>query len=370
MLATLERIFKRILSRILRVVVGSTPISIAPGSQFRRILVVRQHNQLGDMLCAVPMLRALRSAFPSAYIALMASPLNYDVMRNNKYVDDVMKYDKSEFLGRGLNGLGNLRKFISVLRLGKFELAVVPSTVSTSFTSGLLARLSGARTRIGAASLNGAENPSSFFFNVPIELDWRATPHRHQTLRNLDILQPLGCSTGDVSVEVTLTDDERKQANQLRQKKIEEKKLIICYHPGAGKIPNRWNASRFAQAANTLAREFSATTFITAGPMDDEPVRQMIPLLTVPHRLITRKTIREVAVVLSTVDLVITNDTGIMHAAAAVGAPTLSLFGSTEPEQWAPQGKLHRSIQGVQGDVNAISVEQVLHLAREMLVHG
>ena len=80
--------------------------------------------------------------------------------------------------------------------------------------------------------------------------------------------------------------------------------------------------------------------------MDDDAVSQMIELLTVPYGLIKGKSIREVAAILSTVDLLIANDTGIMHVAGAVGIPILSLFGPTDPKQWAPIGKTNRWLRG------------------------
>ena len=106
----------------------------------------------------------------------MASPVNIEVMEHNRYVSEVINYDKANFLGRGWIKLGTTWTFIRKLRAGKYDVAIVPSTVSTSFTSDLLTFLSGARTRIGAGSIDGRENPSGFFFNVPIDLDWREEP--------------------------------------------------------------------------------------------------------------------------------------------------------------------------------------------------
>ncbi len=360
MLRSLERPFKKFLSTLLRLVIGSAPMSLSSHSSFHRILIVRQHNQLGDMLCIVPTLRALRERFPNSFIALVASPINFEVMRHCRYLDEVLMFDKTR-------GLLSSIAFIRDLRKRNFDLAIVPSTVSMSFTSHLFAFLSNAHTRIGAAGIDGKENPSAFFFNVPVVLDWRATPHRHQTLRNLDMLKPLAIFSDDLHLEITFDREEAAMMERLKREKAERKKLVIGYHAGAGKTPNRWEASRFARVANTLAQEFDAATLITAGPMDDEPVYDMTKWLTVPYNLIKGKPIREVAVILSTVDLMITNDTGIMHVAGAVGVPVLSLFGPTDPEQWAPVGTKNRWLKGEKEDINTISVEEVLRTSREML---
>jgi ADP-heptose:LPS heptosyltransferase len=319
------------------------------------------------MLCAVPLLRALREKFPSAYIALMASPVNYDVMLHLRYIDKVIKFDKREFLGRGIKGIGALVQFIRLLRGDHFELAIVPSTVSLSFTSDLLARLSGARVRIGVKRLNGRASMSAFCFNVPVELDWTSTPNRHQVLRNLDVAQPLMLPTPPLHVEITFDNDEVDKVHALKRKKIASGSRVVVYHPGAGKVANRWSARFFAQVADELSQRLGATTLVSEGPMDEVPVSEMLRHLTTPFEVVRGKGIREMAVILAASDLVITNDTGIMHVAAGVGVPVLSLFGPTEPEQWAPLGSQNRFLRGRGGDINAISVEEVLQCAAEML---
>ncbi len=97
-------------------------------------------------------------------------------------------YDKTRYLMQGRLHLLEFGRFVKELRARRFDLAVVPGTVSTSFTSDLLAYLSGAPVRVGVRSLEGRENAAAFLFNVPKDLDWRGDPRRHQTLRNADIM--------------------------------------------------------------------------------------------------------------------------------------------------------------------------------------
>lgn len=367
MLRSLERSFKRLVAGTLRFVVGSRPVPRLSDCHFSRILVIRQHNQLGDMLCVVPLLRALRQKYSQAHIALMTSPVNHEVMVNNRHINSIINYDKRQFLGRGLKGWIHLLSYLRRLRGERFDLAIVPSTVSTSFTSDFFAYVSGARVRIGAASLNGVINPSAFLFTNPIDLDWRSKPDRHQTIRNLDMAKDLCLPDVALSLEISFDQDEINRTNLLESKQLGGSSFLIVYHPGAGKVPNRWDASRFAEVANILSKEFPVDALITSGPMDDEPVALMTERLSIPYRIVKNKPIREVAGILATADLVITNDTGIMHVAAAAGASVLSLFGPTEPEQWAPLGDKHRFIRGGGGDINAIRVADVLQTAREML---
>ncbi|MFN0158741.1 MAG: glycosyltransferase family 9 protein, partial [Bacteroidota bacterium] len=360
LLRVLERSFKHFLSRLLKFVFRSAPPADFSFSTFKRVLVIRQHNQLGDMLCVVPLLRSLRQKLPDAHVTLMASPVNHDVMRNNRFVDRVINFDKSL-------GVVGMMRLIGELRREKFQLAVVPSTVSTSFTSDMLGFLSGAQFRIGAGSIDGNEAPPGFFFNLPVDLDWRSTPHRHQSQRNWDVCAQYLEESNDLTSEMTLTDDEKGKGRTFVEAVRGQHEAVIAFHPGAGKVPNRWPADRFAMLAEILSAEFHAAVLITSGPMDDEPIRGMVSQLNIKHTLVANKPIREVAAILASTDLVISNDTGIMHVGAAVGTPVLSLFGPTDAEQWAPKGERNRYIQGENGAIDSITVQQVLVAAREML---
>ncbi len=367
MFRRLERYLKHLMLSLLKGLVSSQQPPDLASRPFKRILVVRQHDQLGDMLCVVPLLRGLRKRYPDAYITLMTSPVNHDVMLNNPYVDRIIRYDKKEFLGRFRVKGGKFISFVKNLRREKFEMAIVPSTVSTSATSDLVAYLSGAVYRIGAGEINGVGNPSGIFFNFPVNLRWDESGHRHQTLRNLDIAHGLWLNVTDLSSKIRLKEDESTGAKAFLTEKHLTPGAFVSFHPGAGKPSNRWEAERFAEVATRLYAEFGIAIAVTRGSMDDEPVATMQSRLSIPYQLIENKSIRQVAAILSLARLVVSNDTGIMHVAAAVGTPVLSLFGPTDPEQWAPIGTKHRYIVGKDGNMGSISVEEVVELAKEML---
>jgi ADP-heptose:LPS heptosyltransferase len=365
-LKILERTLKHLLSLALRALLPRGVVPIPERAQVHRVLVIRQHNQLGDMLCAVPLLRALRTAYPAATITLVASPVNADVMRGGRYIDSLVVYDKTSFVGGGRIHPLRLFTFIGGLRREKFDIALVPMTVSVSFTSCLLAFLSGARIRIGAGRIDGKENPSAAFLTRPIDLDWRNDPHRHQTLRNLDTARELALPEVDLGSEITLTREESEKGSKWVARELTGWPSAVGFHPGAGKIPNRWPPDRFAHVANEVSSRLHARVFVTKGPMDEEPVAEMMGRLLKPPVVVANKPIREVAAILARMDLVISNDTGIMHVAAAVGVPVLSLFGPTEPRQWAPPGAGHMFLWAGR-DIREITTEEVLTCALELL---
>jgi lipopolysaccharide heptosyltransferase II len=368
LLRHLERAIRSAGAGALRFLVSPGSAPITRDAEFDRILVIRQHNQLGDMLCVVPMLRALRRKYPRAHIALLASPVNFDVMVNNEFLNETILFDKSQFVSRRTLRLLKLISFVRDLRSRRFDLAVVPATVSISATSNLLAYLSGAQIRIGPRSIDGHKNRTALFFNVQLILDWSDTPERHQTERNLEYLSPLKIEgEKELSSAITLNQQEKVDGKSFILAQLNDKTSIIVFHPGAGKIPNRWPAQNFALVANILSMEFDAFVMITAGAFDGDPVQDMVSTLSVPYQVIRNKPIRLVASILSEADLLVTNDTGIMHVGGAVGAPVLSLFGPTEPYQWAPIGPAHRFVQSKEKNIDSIPVDEVLRHAREML---
>jgi heptosyltransferase-2 len=253
------------------------------------------------------------------------------------------------------------------LKARGFDAAIVPGTVSTSFTSDLLAYLSGAPVRMGVRSLEGKENPSGFLFNVGRDLDWQHDPHRHQTLRNADIMGGLIPAPEDLQCALNLTTEELERGKEWFRTNGAPDGIRIALHPGAGKPPNRWPASRFAEAANVLTREYGASVYITEGPMDKAEVEAVQSTLNEQAQVIKNTPIRDVASILSCVDLVLSNDTGVMHVAAAAGVPVVSLFGPTDPLQWAPVGPGNRWIKSRGEQISDIGLEEVLKACRELL---
>lgn len=358
-----EKWFKRALFGFFRLFVHVRPVTTVTRDSVRNILVVRQHNQLGDMLCAVPLLRALRATYPSAHIALLARPLNSEILRGAPYLDEIIVYDKLKFLRNPLQ----VWRFGRALKQRNFDLALTPSTVSMSVTSDVLTFFSGARRRIGPGSINGKKNHTSYFYNVKAELDWRQDPTRHQTERNIDVASILVLEPVPLELEIGLSDEEVQRGAEQIARKQAEPGLVVGFHPGAAKIPNRWDALHFAEIANRCAEIFGAFIVITAGPNDDDPLHEMT--LNMPNACLVMQNepIRQVAAVIRNCDVYVTNDTGMMHVSAGVGTPTLSLFGPTDPLQWAPPGRDHRFILGAMNDVNTISTEKVWHVLIGML---
>jgi len=293
--------------------------------------------------------------------------VNHAVMKHHRLLDDVINYDKGEFLRNGRIRFGALRDFRRTLRVHAFDLAIVPATVSMSLTSDILAYFSGARWRIGPGSLEGKGNPGAFLYTHPVDLSWADTPDRHQTLRNIDVCRGLSVNTSNLELEMTLLPEEMERGAREVAAIRAGVHTLVAFHAGAGKVPNRWPPESFAGLIRELYCRRGARIVIVKGPMDNEPVEHLTSMLGVPYYLIENRSIREIASILSLANLLISNDTGIMHVGAAAGSPVLSLFGPTSPNLWAPPGAKHRYIGSPTGVISDIPVSTVLEAALQML---
>ncbi len=145
-------------------------------------------------------------------------------------------------------------KFFRRLRNQKFDIAIVPVTVSISFTSCLIARFSGAKFIIGPESLDSKQNKYSYMFDYKIEVG-KINHQRHISDKILDIVRPFGIDTDDLSEHILVKEEEKKFAEEFFKN---VSKIKVGIHIGAGKVPNRWNIKNFAEVINFLFSEYDA----------------------------------------------------------------------------------------------------------------
>jgi len=322
-------------------------------SSIKNILVVRQHDYLGDFLLATPVFRALRHTFPTAHIGALVRSYTEEVARYNEYLDEVIV-----FLEHGrLWSPVKIWRFIRQLRRG-WDLAIVLNTVSHSLTSDLLARLSGARYILGSEHRVFPGCQRNFFYNLVAAY---LPGERHQTDRNLDIVRHLGATTADKKEVLTLRpQDTRFAVSLLRRNNITGDDRIIAIHIGAGKAVNRWPTEKFAGLANLLFREFQVRILVAWGPNERELGQDFLPRLSFQPVVLQGLSLRQLSAVLSLVDGFVCNDTGVMHLAAAAGAPLVAIFGPTDPKQWKPLGDRFVALRSKDERCASVSVQQVL----------
>ncbi|HKI78713.1 MAG TPA: glycosyltransferase family 9 protein [Ignavibacteriaceae bacterium] len=300
----------------------------------QKIIIIRQHNQLGDLLAGVSLFRAIKETYPESNVTLVVSPTNYPGLVKNKFIDRIFVFDKKKLI--------NPEYFSSFSRLLKeeYDLAIVPVVVSISFTSNLIARLSNSKTRIGPRNLNGKVNESAYFFDKLVSLDWRKYPDSNVSERSLDIVRPFGITTSDFKSEIYFDEEDTGIAKSfLSSIGYNESHKLIGLHVGAGKCQNMWSLYKYVELIERLNDNFPAKFYLTGSKLDEEAISFIESKIKFKIGQFINQKIPEVAALIEMSDLFISNDTGIMHVAGTTSTPQVSIFGPTNPFNWAPIGE-------------------------------
>lgn len=329
--------------------------------QLKKILIIRQHNQLGDLLAGVSLFRALKEKYPDSYLTLLTSIENYHGALKNKFIDELYVFNKLEMY----NPI-KLFLFIKFLRQ-KFDAVIVPVTVSISFTSNLIARLSNSNIRIGPKSLDGKPNESAFLFDRRVDIDWRKYPDSNVAEHILEIVRPFGIETKDFRSVISFDESDLNSVNEyLSQINYNQDSKLIGLHVGAGKPPNRWSLQKYVELISKLNQNYNCIFYLTGTNFDKEELEFVINHSSVKLNQFINHTITEIAALISLSDLFISNDTGIMHVAGTTDTPLISLFGPTNPFNWAPIGKNKIFIR--KSDlIDDIQVEDVFNICTILL---
>lgn len=334
-----------------------------PHNQIKNILIVIRH-MMGDMLCASPMMRAVREFYPEAKIVLVTkSSTNYQQLfyQESSYVNEVLKYEK---------GFENFINLIKILQDMNIDLAVVPSTVVFSNTNHLIAYYSKAKYRVGVKSFDYIDNPSGFLLNIASDFNW-SVKKIHQIDRNLEIIKQIGIIPKNKLLTLSLRKNDLDDADSfIKENFPDSARKIVGFHPGAGKPENIWNIEKFAELAYLIHKNYNAYLFISEGPQDKNYVRNMKTILLNQYAadcVIGKNSLIKDLSIISKCSLFISNDTGIMHLVSALKVPLIALFGPSNAAEWGPLGENKFAIQSSKNTLDDITVEVVYKLAEKIL---
>ncbi|MDD5692595.1 MAG: lipopolysaccharide heptosyltransferase II [Candidatus Omnitrophica bacterium] len=340
--------------------------------QYSRILIVRT-DRIGDVLLSTPVIKALRQKFPQAYISMMVSPYARDIVEGNPYLDEVIVYDKD---GKHKSFFRSL-KFSSRLRKKKFDLAIILHPANRAH---LLTFLAGIPERLGYNRKLG------FLLTRRIE-HTKQKGQKHEAEYNLELLSELGITGNPLELFMPVRDDSEKWAQELFVNEgIRDGDKVLAINPGASCPSKVWPAERFAEAAEKLAERYNFKILILGGPKDmrlADKVEQGIKGKAI--NLSGKTSVSQMASLLKRSRLFISNDSGPVHIASALGTPVISIFGRAQaglsPRRWGPLGKrdkyLHKEIGCIQclahncvkefACLKAIGVSDVLAAAESIL---
>jgi heptosyltransferase-2 len=283
-------------------------------------------DEIGDVVLTSPLLRELRRNLPNADLTLVVRREIVPLVERCPYVNRVIGMPSS---GRG--GRGELRRMVSAWKLSKerlwdlhLDLALLPRWDMDVAGARLLAKLSGARWRVGFADPPPAPErlppspTSSETFLTKIVVGEQGM---HEAQRPLELLKSIGGRVEDERLEIWTDDADEMEAEKLLQ---DARRPLVGMGIAALADIKRWPVERFAAVARHLVEKYGAGIVLIGGPMDRELSKRMRDKLDFPVvDLVGRTTLRQTAAAIRRCAMYVGNDTGPLHMAAALGVPVV-----------------------------------------------
>lgn len=325
----------------------------------RNILVI-DFGQLGDVVLSLPALRAIRRRFPNAKITVAVGKPANEVVALSGYANDILEVDRVGLRdGNKLVSILRIAKFVKQVRQAKFDFVIDLHSLSET---NLLGYLSGAPHRLYSRRPGRSLDYLANFKPRPPAED----KSKHAVDRYLDVVQPLGIKDSPrvPVLKSSPTSDSAVDA-LLKKEKAQSGELLVGLVPGAGNITRRWPLEHYAQLADHLIRNDRVRIIVFAGPEEREMVAQMRLLFPPKTIFFDRLTIPQLVSAQARLTLLISNDTGPAHLAAAAGAPVVVIMDRPTPHSFTPLGDQHRLIYGP--EITKTTVDQVYQAAHELI---
>jgi len=279
------------------------------------ILVVRL-SALGDVVHAIPAAAALRRAFPGARIDWLVEA------RHRAIVDLVTVVDRVVVVRQ--SSVGGWTRVLRELRATRYDVALDFQGLTKS---AVLARGSGASRVAGFSLRDLREKTARPFYTSAADAEGG-----HAILKNLRLLRAVGVA--DSRIEFPLSDVDSPALAAVRTSIGDARFAVI--NPGAAWPNKRWRAERYGALATAIRERSGLTSIVLWGPGEEDLARAVAAAASGAAELAPPTCVRDIVAISRAADLFIAGDTGPLHIAMAVGTPTVSLFGPTNPARNGP----------------------------------
>lgn len=350
-----ELFFKKILLYAIGLTRSGRKISPRelPVNRFKRILIVKQHDQLGDLLITTPTIRALRNRFPNSYIAVVVREYTAPLMWDNPNVDEIIVfYEKLKKWN-----LEMFRLFLKQLRQdGGFDCAIVLNTVSRSLSSDIIALVSKAKYIIGPDHLQLVPDFPEKIYNV---LTPRSPKDQLNIEHNLDIVRAFGVQDNGLEYDLNLDEDDIKEANKIHYA-LHLSGMTIGVHFGTLDVKKQFPLQKLAKVIDWIKNNTDFEVVLIVGPNEKKMGDELLRMVRTKVQYATLLPLRVAAAFIQRLDLFICNDTGTLHIASALKIPTVSFHSIYDPAIWKPPHARHIALRAEDTKITSITVEQVI----------
>jgi lipopolysaccharide heptosyltransferase I len=288
---------------------------------YKNILIVKP-SSLGDVVHTLPLLKDLRMGFPDAHIAWLIKRQYAGILEGNPYLNEIIPWE--------WDGFGLIKK----LKESRFDLVI---DVQGLFRSGFATFLSGAHERIG---FKNARELSPLFYTKRVPVP---TMDIHAVDRYRLITDYLGIKQYPPDFTIIIDEQEKGYVERLLfESGVKDGDILVMVNPSGRWQSKRWGTEKFASLCDVLSSEYGVKTVIIGGPEDISVAYEVKTLMkTAPIITAGSTTIKGLVALLSKAKVLVTNDSGPMHIAAALNVPVVAIFGPTDPGRTGPYGKGH-----------------------------
>jgi ADP-heptose:LPS heptosyltransferase len=299
-----------------------------------RIAVFRA-LQLGDMLCAVPALRALRAHAPQARITLVGLPWAQSfVERFQAYVDDLLPFPGYPGYPEQEGTIPGFLDFLNAARAKRFDLAI--QLHGSGELTNRIVKLLEARTTVGFVSERPGASRAARNRDADPDIAVPWPEDANEIHRYTRLMEAIGVAAQGDHLELPLdwTDWELYQEVVSRHRLPEGH--FVCIHPGARLLSRRWPLERFAAVGNVLARD-GWQLVVTGSPAESRITSDLVARLPKgTHDLTGQTSLGSMAALISRSALLVCNDTGVSHIAVAMNAPSVVVASGSDVRRWRP----------------------------------
>ncbi len=336
-------------------------------NKIKNILIIRRNN-IGDMICAIPVFKTIRREFPEAHITVLADSTNAGIIEGASFIDKLIAYKK----GRGIYR----NKYLGYWKLfrqnkTKFDFAI-GLKVGFSSTLALITLIS--RARIRAGCIPEKRHLFQFCYNLPVR-DCKKWKPIHHIDALLELIKTIGIENllKDIAIEIAPESTDRVR-DFFKKNNIRKENKIVVFNISNNRPENRWPIRRFKETANILSEQHKTTYIITSSPHDkDKAIRLSKEIATAQGSWHGKNTnalyfetpqVMNFAALVGESDLLICGEGGAMHIGASVNTSTISLWGKFRPVRWMPYGENQFAFK--RGEhVNSISANDILEVIRK-----
>ncbi len=309
------------------------PLPANPSS-YHSILLI-QLGDIGDVILTLPAIRALRNKFPESRLVVCVREKAGEIIEDCPWASGVMTVRKEQKPLKA--AVLDQARWMAALRAHQFDLAI---DLRTGTRGAIIAGLSGAGTRIGRFAADGRLWRNRVFTHLVTPPD---ETFQYSAEHNLNILAPLGLKIRDAAPRISVPSRRIQAAARLfSSEKISADRPLLAFHPFSLWKYKEWRVDSCAELIDDVQQNYEVTVVITGSPDERGRADQVLARCrTKPYNLAGKTSIGELAAVFSACRGFIGVDTAALHLAAAVGIPTLGIFGPSPAVCWAPRGSRH-----------------------------